>query len=110
MSDQVQPLKPSRRKWGWFLVAALVIELIVFSALIGADTNGIQQQRGLVQNFMASAKANRNVEESIREVQFSNMKISQYQAEIRMLYVVAAIVMAATLGGAVIGLRRRKDT
>jgi hypothetical protein len=41
---------------------------------------------------MTSAKANRNVEESMREVQFSTMKISQYQAEIRMLYVVAAIV------------------
>jgi hypothetical protein len=107
MSVQVQELKP-RRKWDWFLIVTLVIELILFSALISTDTNNVRQQQGLVENFMASAKANRNVNESIREVEFSTMKIRQYRAEISMLYIVAAIVMAATLGGSDIGLRRRK--
>jgi hypothetical protein len=83
---------PSRRKWGWFFLAALLVELFAF--ILVAD-----RWHRLIELRRDNLKF-----KDVATFQFIEMQ--QLQKQLNEIYVVAGIGFIATLAFAVRGFRR----
>ena len=108
MTDELTTVPKPRRKWGWFFVAAFVLQAIVFASIIGTDINDANSQRELGKNIYTQGARDCDANCRMGWLASTNSKSEQLYQEANMLMILAGIFSIATLTGSVLGLRRRK--
>ena len=83
-----------RRKWGWFLIAAFFIEIVVFFNIIYPVQNRIAWDKSYVEAQPSTAI-------------YMDIQIAENEAKLNKLWALEGISLALTLVVAGIGFRRR---
>lgn len=107
-SASLVALKP-RRKWGWFFVAAFVIQAIVLAAIIGKYSADAGRASAAAQYFESSAASGGgNLNSKIAAAAIFAKEATRLNQDVNLLTVLVGVLSVGTLTGVFFGLRRHQ--